>query len=612
MNKFAHRKAIISGIVICVFSIYILQLFNLQVIDESYKLSAINNSQRIETQYPARGLIYDRNGKLLVYNQAAYDLMIIPRQVTTFDTIELLRILGIPREQLEKSFTKCKKHSMYKASILVSQITDNKYAILQEKLYKYPGFFMQTRTLRKYNVAHSADVFGYIGEVSPIQIEKDSTYASGDYIGVNGLEKSYEKILKGTKGKKIQLVDNYNRVKGSYRNGEYDEPAIIGGNITTTLDIELQEYAYQLMRNKKGGIVAIEPSTGEILLKVSSPGYDPQLLIGLDRSENYRRLERDSTKPLFDRTVMAAYPPGSTFKTLQALIGLQEGVITSFSRFDCHKGYVFNGLHMGCHAHPAPLDLTGSIQNSCNPYYVNVWRKILENNKYTNVREAYGAWREYIMSFGLGQKICPDFRNELSGSIPSQGYYDRIHKTQNWHWMYIMSLSIGQGELLITPLQIANMVTCIANRGHYITPHIVRPEEGFDNKIENHQLNINREHFEPVIEGMYMAAKAGTARGANIDSVDICGKTGTVQNPHGEDHSVFMAFAPKENPKIAIAVYVENGKWGATYAAPIAGLLMEKYLTGKVSERKKEVEKRMLEANLIGASQPKKKTKSDE
>ena len=612
MNKFTHRKTIISGIIIGVFGICIVQLFNLQVIDESYKLSAINNAQRTETQYPARGLIYDRNQELLVYNQAAYDLMIIPRQVKVFDTLELISILGISKETLEKNIHKCKHYSNFKASILISQITDSKNARLQEKLYKYPGFFMQTRTLRKYNVAHSADVFGYIGEVSPAQIERDSNYALGDYIGINGLEKSYETVLRGTKGKRILLVDNYNRVKGSYHNGDYDVPAIVGGNITTTLDIKLQEYAYQLMRNKKGGIVAIEPSTGEILLKVSSPGYDPQLLVGLERGMNYRKLQADENTPLFDRTVMASYPPGSTFKTIQALIGLQEGVITPESRFECHGGYFFNGLRMGCHNHASPLDLKASIQHSCNPYYVNVWRRILENSKYPNVREAYGNWRKYVMSFGLGQKICPDFRNELSGSIPSQEYYDKVHKTKNWHWMYIMSLSIGQGELLITPLQIANIVACIANRGYYMTPHIVRPSEQVSNYVEKHIVPIDRKNFEIVIDGMQMAAGGGTARSASIDSIIVCGKTGTVQNPHGADHSVFMAFAPKENPKIAIAVYVENGIWGATYAAPIAGLIMEKYLTGKISPRKKDLEQRMMNANLLPVSKQLKNAENEE
>lgn len=600
MNKFTHRKAVISGLILFIVIVYIFQLFKLQVMDESYKLSAINNSQRVETQYPARGLIYDRNGKLLVYNQAAYDLMVIPRQIKAFDTTELVNILGVSSELLKKNLAKCKRYSRYKASILVSQITDTKYARLQEKLYKYPGFFMQTRTLRKYNVSHSADVFGYIGEVSQNLIERDSTYAIGDYIGINGLEKSYEPVLRGIKGKKILLVDNYNRIKGSYKNGEYDIPAVVGGNLSTTLDVDLQEYAYRLMQNKKGGIIAIEPATGEILLKVSSPGYDPQLLVGLERGENYRRLQQNPNLPLFDRTVTAAYPPGSIFKTIQGLIGLQEGVITPATLYECHGGNSFNGQFMKCHHHPSPLDLKGGIQNSCNPYFVNVFRRILENNKYANVREAYNIWRDYVLSFGLGQKICPDFMNESGGSIPTQEYYDRVLRTQNWYYTYIMSLSIGQGELLITPLQMANIVTCIANRGYYITPHIVRPmDEEHRNKIQKQELGIKKEYFEIIADAMEDAVKKGTARKAGCDSVTVCGKTGTIQNPHGLDHSAFFAFAPKENPKIAILVYVENGEWGASYGAPIAGLLIEKYLTGKISPRKKVLEKSMLEADLI-------------
>lgn len=613
MNKYTHRKAVISGLFICILVIYIFRLFNLQVIDESYKLSAINNSQRIETQYPARGLIYDRNHKLLVYNQAAYDLMVIPRQVKTFDTLELISLLGIERELLEKNLEKCKHYSRFKASVLISQITDDKYARLQEKLYKYPGFFMQTRTLRKYNVNHSADVFGYIGEVSPAQIQRDSVYAPGDYIGVNGLEKSYEKVLRGTKGKKILLVDNYNRIKGAYQNGDYDVPATVGENITTTLDIELQEYAYRLMQNKKGGIVAIEPATGEILLKVSSPGFDPQLMVGLERGKNYRQLQQDPSLPLFDRTVIAAYPPGSIFKTIQALIGLEENVITPRTIYECHHGNYFNGQFMKCHGHESPVDLKGGIRTSCNPYFVNVFRRILENNRYGSVREAYGAWRKYVTSFGLGQRISPDFVNESSGSIPTQEYYDKVFRTKNWYYTYIMSLSIGQGELLITPLQMANMVACIANRGYYVTPHIVRPLPGDpDHTVEKHSVPIRKEYFDLVAEAMEEAVKSGTGRVAANDSVAVCGKTGTIQNPHGLDHSAFFAFAPRENPKIAILVYVENGQWGATYAAPIAGLLIEKYLTGKIADRKKYMEKNMLEANLISPDPPVESKREDE
>ena len=608
MNKYTHRKTVISAIIICVCCIYIIRLFYMQVIDDSFQIKAMMNSQRIATQYPARGLIFDRNGKLLVENQPAYDLMVIPRQVKDFDTTELITILGIDKDMLIKNMVKCRKYSPFKASVLISQITANKYAVLQEKLHKYPGFFMQTRTLRKYNVSHSADVFGYIGEVSQTLVEQDSTYAPGDYIGVNGLEKSYENLLRGTKGEQILLVDNYNRVKGSYQNGLYDKPAIVGQNLTTTLDIGLQEYAYQLMRNKRGGIIAMEPSTGEILLKVSSPGYDPQLMIGLERGKNYKKLNQDPNKPLFDRTVSGAYPPGSTFKTLQALYGLKEEVITPETCFECYgkAKTAIGGIRMGCHNHNSPLNLYQAIQQSCNPYFVNVWRRILENRKYDSVRDAYIEWRDFICSFGLGAKICPDFSNEISGSIPTPPLFDRKFRTQDWRWSYIMSLSIGQGELELTPLQIANMACVLANRGYYMTPHIVRPIEGANNQVEKHTVDCDRKYFDIVVEGMAMAASSGTARGASIDSVVICGKTGTAQNPHGEDHSIFMAFAPKDNPKIVIAIYIENGGFGAQYAVPIGGLIMEKYLKGKIAPRKKAIEERMLNSNLIIPETPKK------
>lgn len=604
MNKYTHRKTIIAAIVICVCSIYIIRLFYMQVIDDSFQMKAILNSQRISTQYPARGLIFDRNGKLLVENQPAYDLMIIPRQVKPFDTAELLSILGVEKTTLDKSLAKCRNYSTFKASVLVSQITADKYAVLQEKLHKYPGFFMQTRTLRKYNVSHSADVFGYIGEVSQAQIDRDSTYAMGDYIGISGLEKTYEKSLRGTKGEKILLVDNHNRIKGSYRDGEFDKPAIVGQNLTTTLDIELQEYAYHLMKNKRGGIIAIEPATGEILLKVSSPGYDPQLMVGLERGKNYRKLDQDPNKPLFDRTVSGAYPPGSTFKTLQALYGLKLGVITPQTCFECYgkSKTLIGAVPMGCHNHASPLNLYQAIQQSCNPYFVNVWRRVLESNKFNNVRDSYAEWREFACSFGLGQQICPDFTNEVSGLIPTVGKYDQKLKTQNWRWSYISSVSIGQGELLETPLQIANMACIFANRGYYITPHIVRSSEINSDKIKKYTIDAERRHFDVIVDGMAMAATSGTARGAVIDSIVICGKTGTAENPHGDDHSIFMAFAPKDNPRIAIAIYIENGGFGARYAVPIGGLIMEKYLKGEIAPKKKALEERMLNANLIDSS----------
>ncbi len=601
MNKYTHRKTVLAAIIVCVCSIYFIRLFYMQVIDESFQVKAMLNSQRIAIQYPARGLIFDRNGKLLVENQPAYDLMIIPRQVKHFDTTELISILGIEKETLKKNLIRCRRYSAFKASVLISQITADKYAILQEKLYKYPGFFMQTRTLRKYNVSHSADVFGYIGEVSQAQIDRDSTYAMGDYIGISGLEKTYEKVLRGTKGEKILLVDNHNRIKGSYKDGEHDKPAIVGQNLTTTLDIELQEYAYQLMKNKRGGIIAIEPKTGEILLKVSSPGYDPQLMIGLERGKNYKKLDQNPNKPLFDRTVSGAYPPGSTFKTLQALYGLKLGVITPLTRFECYgkTKTSIGAIRMGCHNHASPLNLYQAIQQSCNPYFVNVWRRILESNKFKSVRDSYAEWRKFVCSFGLGTQICPDFSNEVSGLVPTLSKYDQKLKTENWQWSFISSVSIGQAEILETPLQIANMACVLANRGYYITPHIVRPFADESDKIRKYTVDAERKHFDIVVEGMAMAATGGTARGAIIDSIVICGKTGTAENPHGADHSIFMAFAPKDNPRIVIAIYIENGGFGAQYAVPIGGLIMEKYLKGEISPRKKPIEERMMNSNLI-------------
>lgn len=601
MNKYIYRKNIIVAIILTVCCIYIIRLFSMQVIDDSYKDAAFRNTQRIITQYPARGLIFDRNGKLLVENQPAYDLLVTPERVKQFDTIELISILGIEKEMLIKNLARCKRYSRKIASVLISQITSDKYAILQEKLHKYPGFSMQTRTLRKYNVSHSADVFGYIGEVTQKQIERDSSYAMGDYIGVNGLERRYEKELRGIKGSKILLADNHNRIKGKYQNGEYDKPAVVGKNLVTTLDSDLQEYAYQLMRNKKGGIIAIEPATGEILLKVSSPGYDPQLLVGLERGKNYRKLELDPNRPLFDRTVAGAYPPGSTFKTLQALYGLKTGLITPQTHFSCYgpSRTKIGAIRMGCHHHSSPLNLYEAIQNSCNPYFVNVWRMVLEDNRYKTVRNAYAEWRKFICSFGLGDRICPDFNNEIKGLVPTLEWYDRVWKTKNWRWSYMSSVSIGQGEILQTPIQMANMACVLANRGYYITPHIVRPINSDTNTIQKHIIDASSKHFEVVVEGMRLAASKGTARGATIDSIEIAGKTGTAQNPHGEDHSIFIAFAPKDHPQIAIAIYIENGGFGAQYAVPIGGLIMEKYLKGEISPNKKAIEEKMMNSSLI-------------
>ncbi len=596
MSNYNYRKSVIYIVIVLIATIYIVRLFCMQILTDEYKIKAEGNSQRVQTVYPARGLMLDRHGKIMVENQPAYDLLVTPRKVKPFDTLELITILGIDMENFKKAFDKCRKFSTRRSSVLVSQITSDRYAVLQEKLHKYQGFEVQTRTLRTYNLKHSADVFGYVGEVSQSTIDKDTSkyYASGDYVGITGLEKAYEKSLRGVKGKKYLLVDNFNQVKGSYADGEHDIPAQMGQSITTTLDAELQEYAYQLMKNKRGGIIAIEPSTGEILLKVSSPGYDPSLMIGLDRGKNYKVLQQDKSLPLFDRTLQSTYPPGSTFKTLQALVGMELGVITPESQFSCHMGATIGPILMRCHNHASPLDLRGSIQNSCNPWYVHNWKRVLESSKFKSVRDAYINWRSYILQFGLGQKIAPEFSSASAGLIPSADFFDKQFNTKKWSWSYISSISIGQGEILVNPLQIANMACCIANKGYYITPHIVRNIGDSTLAYEKHNINISKRHFDVVIDGMEQAITGGTARGAMLDSITVCGKTGTAQNPHGEDHSIFMVFAPRENPKIAMAIYIENGGFGATYAVPIGGLILEKYLTGKISNRKKSVEERIM------------------
>lgn len=579
--------------------IFLVRLFSLQVISDEYKIKADNNSQRNETVYPARGLIYDRNGRLLVDNQAAYDLMILPRQVKAFDTTELITILGITREYLENRLEECKRHSRFKRSVLISQITGERFAVLQEKLFRYPGFSMQTRTLRKYNVNHSGALFGYISEVNMQDIERDKYYSRGDYIGATGLERTFEYLLRGQKGKKIVLVDNFGREQGAFADGAYDEQAQVGEDLYVTLDIDLQEYAIYLMQNKRGGVVAIEPATGEILAKVSVPGYDPQLMIGLERSKNYQMLNRDTlNKPLYDRTTLATYSPGSIFKTIMALIGLETKVVTQHTQFGCVGGATVGRL-IKCHNHKSPVNLVEAITHSCNPYFANVFHRVLERSEYGGIGAGYEAWRNYVTAFGLGSRVSVDFVED-SGLVPSRQYYDRLFKTTRWHASYVNSLSIGQGELSITQLQMANIAAALANRGYYFTPHIARPTHpSLQERIVRHDIPISRAHFEPVIEGMKRVISEGTGRRALVDSVVVAGKTGTVQNNFGDDHSVFMAFAPADNPRIALVVYVENGGWGSSFAAPIAGLLIEKYLKGTISEAKKPLEEEMIKGNLL-------------
>lgn len=609
MNNYEDRKIIIIGIFLTVGLLFIIRLFYLQIINESYKLSSNNNVLRYITDYPARGYIFDRGGELLVYNQPVYDLMVIPKQVTPFDTVDLCKMTGITTDAFKIAFAKAKNYSRFKESIIEKQLSAETYATLQEKLYKFPGFYVQPRTIRKYPRSIAGHVVGYISEVDERIISKNPYYKKGDYIGFSGMEQSYEKELRGRRGQRIVMVDVHNRIKGSFQDGEYDTLSIGGKNLTSTIDANLQAYGELLMRNKSGSIVAIEPSTGEILMLVTSPAYDPNLLVGRVRSRNYNILLRDTMKPLFNRALMAQYPPGSTFKLINALIGQQVGVAKPSTTYSCRAGFHAGGLTVGCHAHPSSVDLKFSITTSCNAYYCNVFKTILEHKG--KVRKGYDIWRDHVMSFGLGDKFNFDLPNELKGLIPSGDYYDKYHGKDKWKALTVISLAIGQGEIGITPMQMANMTATIANRGYYYTPHIVKAIDGIPNRdprfSKKHEVRIDTAHFNFVVEAMHNVVLNGTARGAKLDSIAVCGKTGTAQNPHGKDHSIFISFAPKENPKIAIAVYVENAGFGATWAVPIASLLTEKYLTGKI--KRLDVEKRMLEGNLISKVNSNERTK---
>ena len=592
MNPYAFRKYIIAGIFILTFVVFVARLFYLQIINSSFKNSAENNSRRYVTQYPARGIIYDRNGKQMVYNQAAYDVMITPNQLQPFDTVLLCNMLQITPQFVKESIISAKEYSIFKPSIFLKQISSNTYAILEEKLYKYPGFFVQIRTLRKYERKIAAHLLGYVGEADDNLTKINSYYKPGDYVGISGLEKAYENELRGKKGVSILLVDVHNRVKGSFQNGRFDTTATVGKNLTTTLDADLQEYGEFLMQHMRGSAVAIDPSTGEVLAMVSSPTYDPGLFVGRSRALNYQVLQNDPQKPLFFRAAMSNYPPGSTFKIINGLIGLTEGVVSPGTIYYCGGGYNYGGSKpLACtHVHGS-LNLIQAVQESCNTYFCNVFKSILDNRKYSSVNESYNVWRNDVMSFGLGQRLNTDIPNELSGNVPSSGYYDRIFGKDRWHSLTIISLAIGQAEMGITPLQLANVTATIANRGFYYTPHIVKKindSVDIDHRFfEKHVTPFDTSIYNIIIKGMYGAVNepGGTAFLASIRLPDIvmCGKTGTAQNPHGLNHAVFIAFAPMDNPKIAIAVYVENAGFGATWAAPIASLMIEKYLKGKTT-----------------------------
>lgn len=603
-NQFADRKYTIMAIFSAIILIFLARLFYIQIIDDQYKLTARNQAFRYLVDYPARGNIFDRNGLRLVYNQAAFDLMVIPRQVKGLDTLEFCRVLGIDRATFEQRMKKAiaPPNSSRKPSVFEKEISIEHSAVLQERLYQFPGFFLQPRTLRKYPSPIAAHLLGYVGEVSEKITDTSSYYREGDYIGISGIEKSYEGILRGKKGVQIQVVDVHNRPQGSYMNGLYDTAAIAGKNLTCTIDATLQALGEQLMQNKIGSVVAIEPSTGEILAFISSPTYDPNLLVGSVLPKNYKYLQQDTLKPLFNRALMASYPPGSIFKLINSLIGLQEGTLEPADQFPCRGGYPVMGGKPKCHPHSSPRDLVGAIATSCNSYFCYVFRGMIDHKKFGSTRKGYEVWRKHVLTFGLGRNLGSDLPYELKGNVPSIEYYKKkFFGERDFKSSTIVSLSIGQGELGILPFQMANVMCIIANRGHYYIPHVIRSVDGEKShhpeyKVKQ-QTSIDPKYYEVVIEGMARVMTAGTATMVRLDSIEICGKTGTAQNPHGKDHSVFVAFAPRNNPKIAISVVVENSGFGSAWAAPIASLMIEKYLTDSIS--RPEMMQRMLDGNLI-------------
>ncbi len=581
--------------------LYLVRLFHIQVLDPSYKLSADNNVLRYVTDYPARGLIYDRNGVLLVFNEAHYDLMVVPGQVRNIDTLEFCQLLGIEREVFEQRLQKAREHSRFRPSVFESQLSKNTFAVFQEKMFSFQGFFVQPRTLRKYTYPMAAHSFGYVGEVGPREIERNPYYRMGDFIGISGIERSYEEVLRGQKGVRVRLVDVHNREIGSFEEGRFDTIAIPGKDLYTTLDAQLQLYGEQLMHNKRGSIVAIEPSTGEILALISAPGYDPNLLVGRVRSKNYGQLQQNELNPLFNRALMAQYPPGSVFKVVNTLVALQEGVVNHNTSYGCAGAYFSGGITVRCRNHPSPVNVISSIQFSCNTYSCITFRNTLDQPRFTSMQEGFNNWRRHVISFGFGREFGSDLAWELSGLVATSDYYDRIYGPRGWRSLTLISLAIGQGEIGTTPVQLANLAATVANRGYYYTPHIVRAIGHPDSllarfQVKNH-TTIDRVHFEAMAQAMHKVVEAGTGRFSQILSIPTAGKTGTVQNPHGENHSVYISFAPVDNPKIAISVVVENAGYGSTWAAPIASLMIEKYLTRQIS--RDWFEKRIFDASFL-------------
>ena len=591
-----YRRFVIAGVATFIVIVYIIRLFTLQLMSDDYKKNADSNAFLKKIAYPSRGVIKDRHGKLLVYNQPSYDIMVVMNEAKNhLDTLEFCEALGITREEFDermeaiKDRSKNPGYSRFTEQMFRSQLSDHDFSVLQEKMFRFPGFYVQKRSIRQYEYPYAAHVLGDVAEVSPSDIEEDDYYQSGDYIGKLGVERYYEKYLRGEKGVQILLRDAHGRIQGSYKDGELDRPPVPGKNLTLGIDIDLQALGERLLEGKIGSIVAIEPKTGEVLCMVSSPTYDPRMMVGRQRSKSHIELSRNSWKPLLNRSIMGQYPPGSTFKTTQALTFMSEGIITAQTAYPCYHGFVYKGLRVGCHGHGSPLPLVPALSTSCNGYFCwGLYHMMGNRQKYPTVQVAMDKWRDYMVSMGFGYRLGIDLPGERRGLIPNAMFYDKAYKG-SWNGLTIISISIGQGEVNATPLQIANLGATIANRGYFITPHVVKKIE--DNKLDTLYTNrrytmASRQAYEAVVQGMRSAALGGTCHELAKYDFMACGKTGTAQN-RGHDHSVFMGFAPMDDPKIAVAVYVENGGWGATYGVPIGGLIMEKYLHGELSEASK-------------------------
>ncbi len=602
-----RRNKLLIGLMVAA-AVLVIRLFIIQIIDNKYKTDASNNSMVYQTVYPTRGIIHDRNGKILVGNRITYDLLVTPREVSPFDTLALCDALDLSpdfvREKMDE-YRRNRRRIGYQSVVMVKQIPLEKYIRFAEISYRFPGFRGQLRSVRDYPFNAGGNLIGYVSEVDKNYIDRHPGYTAGDYAGMTGLEAVREQDLKGEKGYEIYLRDARNKIEGRYKGGEMDKEAVPGRDIVTTIDADLQKYGQELMRNKVGSLVAIEPSTGEILTLVSSPGIDVDILS--DIGAHYNEILNDKYKPMFNRAVQASYPPGSVFKVVNGLIGMQEGLLRPETKYPCSAGYHFGKNKVGCHSHRSPINLEEAVMMSCNAYFCYVFRNIVENRKYGSYAEALDKWNEYVRSFGFGEKLGSDFPSELGGNIPDSGYYDKVYGPKGWKATTIISLSIGQGEIGCTPLHLANLCAIMANRGYYYIPHIIKdtPEISIDPKYrERHYTMVDTAYFSTFVNGMYRAVNSGwggggTATIAAVPGLDICGKTGTAQNPHGADNSVFICFAPKDDPKIAVAAYVEHGTWGATWAAPIASLLVEKYLSGDIARWRKPLETRIMEGNLM-------------